>query len=138
MIVHIAVYVIRNLKLQIRGTQKLSELTDEGDIKKLKKSWSIFGARCKNLQFGLNFETFNMKLVASFLILALFFNFNDSKMFSRMTKVECDASMVTIVNPFCFLKSFIRNQPMLNFGFELKRKISTSKVWKKIQWLEIF
>ena len=38
MIVQIAVYVIRNLKLQIRGTQKLSELTDEGDIKKLKKS----------------------------------------------------------------------------------------------------
>jgi hypothetical protein len=45
-----------------------------------------------------------------------------------LKKVECNASLKSIEKPFCFLKAYRRNNPLVNVGFELKRVMSDGKV----------
>jgi hypothetical protein len=51
-----------------------------------------------------------------------------SKFHCRIMKVGCNASLKSITKPFCFLKAYRRNNPLLNVGFELKRVMSDGMV----------
>lgn len=66
-----------------------------------------------------------------FLNLLVVFLTVEAKFYNRIRKVECGASLNTLSDPYCFLKSFNRNQPVANFGAFIKRKVPNGKVnWK--------
>lgn len=69
-----------------------------------------------------------------FIILCLIFHFGrlNSKFAHRFKSVECGSSMKTSVKPYCNIKSYRRNNPVMNFGFDLTRKLENGKVWLKI------
>lgn len=41
----------------------------------------------------------------------------------KYKSAKCDASLKTSKNVFCFIKSYTRSKPMVNFGFTLLRKV---------------
>lgn len=55
-----------------------------------------------------------------------------AKFHHRFTRIECGSSLITIEKQYCFLKAYKRNQPVMNYGFILKRKAPNGKVWMKL------
>lgn len=46
----------------------------------------------------------------------------------KYKSAKCDASLKTSKNVFCFIKSYTRSHPLVNFGFTLLRKVPTGMV----------
>ena len=68
-----------------------------------------------------------MKLLKLLLFLTFTFSIV-SKPHVRFSKVECNSSFKTSMNPFCSIRSYTRNNPLLSCGFDLKRKVPNGKV----------
>jgi hypothetical protein len=64
-------------------------------------------------------------LIASVLILVTKL---ESKFYHRFRKIECGSSLKTIENQYCYLKAYKRNNPVMNYGFTLKRIVPDGKV----------
>jgi hypothetical protein len=86
-------------------------------------------------------RTMNLKPVFSIVCLILIPV--DSKFHSMFLKVECNASMKSTIKPFCFLKTYKRNNALLNIGYELKRVVSdgmvrtSSKCFKNFRFIDV-
>lgn len=68
-----------------------------------------------------------IKLSSLLFFLPLIFCVN-SKPHCHLKKVEYNSSLITVDKPFCFIKSYTRNNPLLNVGFVLKRVVNEGKV----------
>lgn len=70
-----------------------------------------------------------MNLKLKFLLISLLFIEGlNSKFRHRFTKLKCGSSYESVSNVSCFLKSYRRNNPLINIQFTLNRKIQNGKV----------
>ncbi|CRL00033.1 CLUMA_CG013321, isoform A [Clunio marinus] len=53
--------------------------------------------------------------------------------YQRFTKIECQSSQISVSKFRCFLKSYKRNNPLLNVEYTLTRKVDKSKVDLRVQ-----
>lgn len=57
------------------------------------------------------------------IVLSIFVLYCDSKVFFRFRATTCGTSAKSAINPYCYLKAYTRNNPLLNFGYTFLKAI---------------
>jgi hypothetical protein len=82
-----------------------------------------------------------MKTLKAILLAILIFPLNlQSKRYQKyhkFVKVECGSSLKTASKPYCYLKSYVRNHPLLFLGYTLNQHVVNGKVKEQSYIIEI-